>query len=101
MKSIGLRDFLIVNTIISPSKDIHFHLNTALHKAYTMKIAITILSVIALSSTFALAGPISWGLCQTACNAGYCVCCTAAGAVAGMSHLAETSIQYYKLSADA
>lgn len=31
------------------------------------------------------AGPITYGACQTACNAGYALCCTQAGAVAGES----------------
>jgi len=50
----------------------------------TMKITIITLFSIALVSTNVIAGPVAWGLCQSACNAGYCVCCTAAGAIAGM-----------------
>jgi len=50
-----------------------------------MKITIITLFSIALVSTNAIAGPVVWGLCQSACNAGFGVCCTAAGAVAGMS----------------
>jgi hypothetical protein len=50
-----------------------------------MKFPLITISGIALLSSAALAGPISWGLCQTACNAGYGVCCISAGAVAGES----------------
>jgi hypothetical protein len=73
----------------------------------TMKITLITLSTMALLSTYVMAGPIAWGLCQTACNAGYCVCCTAAGAVAGMSSLTtlftffSSSSSMYELLADA
>jgi len=60
-----------------------------------MRVSINIVAIVftflTLSSS-AVAGPIAWGLCQTACNAGYVVCCTAAGVVAGMSHLFSVTI---------
>ena len=41
---------------------------------------------------FVAAGPLTWAGCQTACNAGYVVCCAAAGAVAGECNNAATLI---------
>jgi len=52
----------------------------------TMKIVFTTLISIALLSTNVIAGIVAWGFCQSACNAGYGVCCTAAGAVADTSN---------------
>jgi len=48
-----------------------------------MKIILPAVSAILLLSAYVLAGPIAMGLCQTAYNAGYGVCCVSAGAVAG------------------
>jgi hypothetical protein len=49
---------------------------------HTMRFTITVISVILLSIS-AIAGPIAWGLCQSACNAGWGSCCIGAGGIAG------------------
>ena len=59
------------------------HYLNSIHN-YIMRFTITAISLIALSSSV-YAGPIAWGLCQTACNAGWGVCCVGAGGVAGKS----------------
>lgn len=62
-----------------------------------MKITIITLFSIALLSTNVIAGLVAWGLCQSACNAGYGVCSSAAGAIAGMSN-SETPSSFSYIS---
>ena len=46
-----------------------------------LKAALALLFLVALG--VAVAGPIAWGACQTACNAGWVTCMSASGLVAG------------------
>lgn len=53
----------------------------------TIKMKLSVLALIATATLIevAVAGPIAGGLCYTACNAGYVLCVTSAGSVAGKS----------------
>jgi hypothetical protein len=51
----------------------------------TMRSTNIIILAFAVISSSAFAGPVAWGICQSACNAGYVVCCAGAGGLAGQS----------------
>merc|ERR1712004_54379 len=67
---------------------IDFHCNLEIYKKMpklSNKQLILLLACLCLFSTNAEAGPIAWGVCQTACNAAYVVCVGAAGGTAGVA----------------
>jgi hypothetical protein len=53
-----------------------------------MKAAIPL--ALAILASPVAAGPVAWGLCYTACNAGYGVCLGALGLVAGEQQRAQS-----------